>query len=139
MSEDYEVGHGKPPKDTKFKKGQSGNPMGRPRKQRKKSKSLGEIFSRILDQPMDIKEDGKTASFSKRVVLAMSTVHAALKGDARARQLAIKYDESYQDPDKFEIDERDEAMLERHVKKLMEEKEAKDDSEDESDSTPVPK
>ena len=139
MPEDYEVGYGKPPKDTKFKKGQSGNPMGRPRKQRKKSKRLGEIFSRILDQPMDIKEGGKTAAFSKREVLVMSTVHAALKGDARARQLAIKYDESYQDPDEFEIDERDEAMLERHVKQMMDKKEIKDDSQDESDSTPVPK
>ena len=69
----------------------------------------------------------------------MSTVHAALKGDARARQLAIKYDESYQDPDEFEIDERDEAMLERHVKQMMDKKEIKDDSQDEYDSTPVPK
>lgn len=27
----YEVGYGKPPKSTRFKKGQSGNPGGRPR------------------------------------------------------------------------------------------------------------
>jgi hypothetical protein len=26
---DYQVGYGKPPKDTRFKKGQSGNPRGR--------------------------------------------------------------------------------------------------------------
>jgi hypothetical protein len=26
---DYEVGYGKPPKDTQFKKGKSGNPRGR--------------------------------------------------------------------------------------------------------------
>ena len=29
MSDDYEVGYGKPPKDKQFKKGQSGNPKGR--------------------------------------------------------------------------------------------------------------
>lgn len=28
---DYEVGYGKPPKDTRFKAGQSGNPKGRPK------------------------------------------------------------------------------------------------------------
>jgi hypothetical protein len=31
-SNSYEVGYGKPPKDTQFKKGSSGNPKGRPRK-----------------------------------------------------------------------------------------------------------
>lgn len=32
QKQDYPVGHGKPPKHTQFKKGQSGNPKGRPRK-----------------------------------------------------------------------------------------------------------
>jgi hypothetical protein len=32
MSDSYEVGYGKPPKDTQFKKGSSGNPKGRPKK-----------------------------------------------------------------------------------------------------------
>jgi len=30
MSNDYEVGYKKPPKQGRFKKGQSGNPRGRP-------------------------------------------------------------------------------------------------------------
>ena len=29
---DYEVGYGKPPKNTQFQKGVSGNPKGRPKK-----------------------------------------------------------------------------------------------------------
>lgn len=32
----YEVGYGKPPSDKQFKKGQSGNPMGRPKGSRNK-------------------------------------------------------------------------------------------------------
>ena len=31
MSEGYEVGYKKPPKHTRFQKGQSGNPNGRPK------------------------------------------------------------------------------------------------------------
>ena len=30
--DDYEVGYGRPPKKTQFKKGQSGNPKGRPKR-----------------------------------------------------------------------------------------------------------
>ncbi len=32
LRKDYEVGYGKPPKDTRFKKGRSGNPAGRQEK-----------------------------------------------------------------------------------------------------------
>ena len=32
MSEEYMVGYAKPPKETQWQKGQSGNPKGRPRK-----------------------------------------------------------------------------------------------------------
>ncbi len=31
MADDYEIGYGKPPKQTQFRKGQSGNPRGRPK------------------------------------------------------------------------------------------------------------
>ena len=31
MSDDYDVGYGKPPANTKFQKGKSGNPSGRPK------------------------------------------------------------------------------------------------------------
>ena len=31
MADEYEVGYGKPPKDSQFKKGESGNKRGRPK------------------------------------------------------------------------------------------------------------
>ena len=39
---DYEVGYGKPPKHTRFKKGQSGNPKGRPKGLQEHGQSLAE-------------------------------------------------------------------------------------------------
>lgn len=43
---DYAVGYGKPPMETRFQKGQSGNPGGRPRGARSLAALLGEALSR---------------------------------------------------------------------------------------------
>lgn len=43
-----DVGFGKPPKHTQFKKGQSGNPRGRP----KGSRNLNRFFADLLDEPV---------------------------------------------------------------------------------------
>jgi hypothetical protein len=51
----YNVGYGKPPTDTRFKPGQSGNPRGRP----KKNPSVAEIFAHELKRRRSIVEDGQ--------------------------------------------------------------------------------
>ena len=43
---DYDVGYGKPPRHTRFKKGQSGNPRGRP----SGSKNLATVLSEALNE-----------------------------------------------------------------------------------------
>ena len=46
-SADYEIGYGKPPKDTRFRKGQSGNPKGRPKGA--KNKGAGPMDERLKE------------------------------------------------------------------------------------------
>lgn len=46
MTDDYEVGFGKPPKHTQFEKGRSGNPKGRP----KGSKNIPMLVREIFDE-----------------------------------------------------------------------------------------
>src|ERR1700719_3892374 len=48
---DYAVGYGKPPVETRFQKGQSGNPEGRPRSTKKLVTLLGEVLSQRFGLP----------------------------------------------------------------------------------------
>lgn len=82
----YEVGYGKPPRSTRFQKGQSGNPRGRP----KGSKSASALLEQALSAPVSINEGGTTRVIEQRMALFKSLVARAIKGDARAAALVIR-------------------------------------------------
>ena len=82
---DYEVGYGKPPKNSQFKPGQSGNPKGRSKGARNLKTDLAEELSETLT----IRENGKTQKISKRRAMIKSTMAKALKGDPRAIKLVL--------------------------------------------------
>src|SRR5215471_14569739 len=52
---EYEVGHGRPPKHTRFKLGTSGNPKGRPRSR----KNLATVFDAASNERVSVTENGK--------------------------------------------------------------------------------
>ena len=83
---EYEVGYGKPPKDTRFRKGQSGNPKGRP----KGSKNLVTLVDDALDQLIPVREDGRSRKVPARTAIAMRIVHGGLGGNPRAIDQLLK-------------------------------------------------
>jgi hypothetical protein len=73
---DYEVGRGKPPMHSRFKKGQSGNPRG-PR-----PKHLPALLVEALDEPVVVTIDGERREITKR---RWRKFTAELSGAPRAR------------------------------------------------------
>lgn len=87
MSDDYEVGYGKPPKQNQFKKGQSGNPKGRP----KKSRSRSTLMEEELNLTITVKEGKQTITMSKSEAIIKQLVNKAIKGDARAANIVLEH------------------------------------------------
>jgi hypothetical protein len=81
----YDVGRGKPPRHAQFKKGQSGNPAGRPKGSRN---FRTEIMNELLSQ-VTAKENGRQIKISKRQAVVKSVIAKAAGGDMKAAELII--------------------------------------------------
>ena len=112
--DDYEVGYGKPPKGTRWKPGQSGNPGGRP----KKTKDFEKLLEREFDEVLRIQEGGVMRTLTKRELIAKKLVHDALKGDHRVMKLLLPYVARHQTVEGFEPDADDHQAFERLVEQL---------------------
>ena len=93
-SADYDIGYGKPPEDTRFKKGQSGNPRGRPKKQ---PKDVAAHMADLLDEKQTVRMNGKAVTMTGNELIARRLMEKAMKGDAKAfekvHQLAAQHAE----------------------------------------------
>ena len=79
-----EVGYGKPPEATRFKKGVSGNPKGRPRG----GLNVATVFVRTLRERVTINESGRRKTVTKLEAALKQLINKAASGDLRAlRQL----------------------------------------------------
>lgn len=81
----YEIGYGKPPKHTRFRPGQSGNPRGKGAG----TKSFKTLVERELDSTITIKTEVGTRKTTKREAAAKQVVNAAVKGDAKALKTLV--------------------------------------------------
>ena len=124
------VGYGKPPRHSRFRKGQSGNPKGRP----KGAKSLSAALSRELSTRMTVKENGKPRKVSKLEALAKRLVTDALNGNPRALAELLKQlnamPESETSPAEQPASKDDLALLRRFAAETVRQKGGEDGEED---------
>jgi hypothetical protein len=84
---DYEVGYGKPPKNTQFQKGISGNPRGRP----KKSLDFDHELIKESLSLITITDNGQRKRISKFQGIAKQMTNKALAGSNQALRTYLAY------------------------------------------------
>lgn len=86
---DYAVGYKKPPVHTRFKKGKSGNPKGRP----KHAKSLNTIIREEMLAKVPVRTSAGVRYISRAHALVLKRLEQASKGNDRAMdKLFERYD-----------------------------------------------
>ena len=85
QNRDYEVGYGKPPRETRFVKGRSGNPRGRPHG----AKSFTALLSDKLNEPVTVAENGGRRKITKHQAIVTQLVNQSAKGDWRAAKILL--------------------------------------------------
>jgi hypothetical protein len=79
------VGYGRPPKATQFKKGQSGNPKGRP----KGTRPVGAVLQEILGQRIAVTENGRTRRLPALEVMLRRLANDAMRSEPSALKLML--------------------------------------------------
>lgn len=106
---DYDVGYGKPPKNTRFGS-KNGNPINR--KGRKKTyTTLEDEIKAVFSAKMPIKVDGKSVQISKRQIILEQVANGAAKGDPTMIRIAMPLLKVMDDAPAFEPLPEDEAVL----------------------------
>ena len=103
---DYEVGYKKPPVRTRFKKGQSGNPSGRPTP----TTNVVSALEKTLSAPVTIERNGKTHTVSRLEAALERLVTKASRGDTAAFRLVSALMQAYQPPTKPESGSKEDLI-----------------------------
>lgn len=94
----FGVGYQRPPEHSRFKKGQSGNPNGRPKKEAPpvaSERSANALALREGDRPISVREGGEARTMTTIEAVFRAQSALALKGNAHAQWRAIdRYDQA---------------------------------------------
>jgi Family of unknown function (DUF5681) len=120
MSRNSDVGYRRPPEDTRFKKGTSGNPHGRP----KGSRNVAAVFAKTLREKVVINEHGQRKTITKLEAAIKQFVNKAASGDLRALQLLVTLSREAEtrelsSPERSIIAELDQRVMEGIVRRFQ--------------------
>lgn len=129
-SNDYEIGYKKPPKQTQFQAGHSGNPNGRP----KGLKNLATDLQEELEQKILITEANKSQTVTKQRAMIKTLFAKALKGETRAANVLIGLILGLEQAERNSSDGtalsgEDQAILAAYTKQLLGEHQADEKGE----------
>ena len=83
LNQSHQVGYGKPPRDSRFKAGQSGNPKGR----KKGAKTIRGVMKAAINEKISVSIGGKTKRMTKLEAIVQKTIASSLSGDAASTRL----------------------------------------------------
>ena len=90
--DDYKVGPGRPPKETRWKKGApSPNPKGRPRKDQSLDPDLKKALKLALSDKVKVTRGNREVLLTKAALGIEQLVHQYAKGDRHARRDVFAY------------------------------------------------
>jgi hypothetical protein len=117
--DEYEVGYGRPPRETQFSKGVSGNRKGRP----KGSKNIATRFNEIASGLITVTTGGKTTTMTRLDAVLYQQMNSALKGDLRAIKETLQMQRAFECQEQVEavavdLSSRDEEIKSNFLKRL---------------------
>lgn len=114
-SKDYKVGYKRPPLDTRFRAGQSGNPAGRP----KGTRNMKSAVRDIVNTEVNVTVGGKKRRMTLLEALLYRIFNTAVAGDAKAIPHALNLARMYDADDGGIHDERLEAQKLELLRQLL--------------------
>ncbi len=88
-SGEYEVGYGRPPRASRWKKGQSGNPN---RRRPARTHGTVEMIDRFFSAPVAITVNGEEKKVSTLAAIILQLWLKEITGDRRALDVRLKYE-----------------------------------------------
>jgi hypothetical protein len=88
---DHRIGYRRPPRHSRFRPGQSGNPRGRP----PGVKSLSDIVRKIIGQKVTVTENGRARRIPRLEAILLRAAGEASRGDPPALRMLLQLTERY--------------------------------------------
>jgi hypothetical protein len=118
-----DVGYGRPPNETQFQPGKSGNPRGRP----KGKKNLATVVNEVLNMPVAVSGAGRKRKVPLIHAALLGAAQNALKQDLKSLAFLVNLVRGLQDPEQADVSQpistEDQKLLADALARLAEREE----------------